>query len=77
MMELIRAWVIRKGRVTVAVEWEPRDTWIGVYWNTLYDHVSLWPDVKVDPDEMFVLVRVDVRVCILPMLPIHYRWVRR
>jgi len=43
--------------VNYRFEWKPQDMWIGVYWKRT-------PGEDVD--------RLDVWVCLLPMLPFHY-----
>lgn len=52
-----------KPRVKVSVKFEPRDLWIGVYWE--YDRL--------------VFSRLTVYVCILPLLPIKVEvtWLTR
>lgn len=41
------------------IEWKPQDCWVGVFWQRT-------PFVGGAE-------RLDVWVCLLPMLPIHYR----
>ncbi len=42
------------------LEWKPQDCWIGVSWkHEQGDH----------------LYKVDVWVCLLPMLPLHLWWI--
>ena len=57
-------WVSRQGYgpFVAFLLWEPRDLWVGIYWNKVraeYGHA-----------------RLDVYVCVLPMLPIRlcYYW---
>lgn len=40
------------------VLWEPRDLWIGVYWDKR-------------PFSAYGVQRIDLYICLLPMLPIH------
>ena len=47
----------------IRLQFEPRDLWVGVYWNK---HLFGWTDITV-----------HVYVCILPCLPIHIWWHRR
>ncbi len=42
------------------VEWKPQDCWIGVFWK----RGGQWPG--------FGTVSLDVWVCVLPMLPVHF-----
>lgn len=45
----------------ITVKFEPRDIWIGVYWNLSKSIESAYR-------------KLDVYVCILPMLPIRLRF---
>jgi hypothetical protein len=52
----------RAGEVwTVALLWEPRDMWVGLYWTH-----PVWEG----PDRT-----ATIYVCIVPMLPIRIGWV--
>ena len=46
--------------------WEPRDIWIGVYWDSTRDRL-MGASVGVR--------RVHVYVCIAPCLPVRLTWV--
>lgn len=47
------------------IKFEPRDLWIGVFWDTYHsEHVG-------------GLHLLDVYVCIVPMLPIRLTWTLR
>lgn len=65
----MRNWFIR-------LEWKPQDLWVGVFWKALYDHSSIWPMAKRVKNGRWVRSRVDVWVCIVPMVPIHFVWLR-
>jgi len=45
----------------IKLKFEPRDIWIGVYWE--YDN------------SVILTNRLTVYVCILPFLPIRLRWI--
>lgn len=70
-----RRWFLR-------VEWKPADCWVGVFWKPLYDHSSMWP--QGTPTKAggkgtswrWVRTSLDVWVCLLPMVPIHFGWKR-
>ena len=47
------------------LEFEPRDCWIGVYWN----HPER--DLSVHPEEF------DVWICLVPMIPLHLHFHKR
>jgi len=52
----------------ITIKFEPRDLWVGVYW-----------DYYVHPKSAFTfeqLVTLDIYVCLLPMIPIRFRWER-
>ena len=51
----------------VRLKFEPRDLWIGVYWNRDY-HTR-------GPGPQGITVTTDVYVCIVPALPVHVRHV--
>lgn len=57
------AWrVIRALRLpTVALIFEPRDLWLGIYWNPVESLMGNW-------------IALDVYVCVLPCLPILLTW---
>ena len=42
---------------TLRIEWKPQDCWVGVFWRRRPGSIGPF----------------DVWVCIVPMLPIHYR----
>jgi hypothetical protein len=45
----------------ITAKFEPRDIWIGCYWNLAKSVESKYR-------------RLDVYICVLPMLPIHLRF---
>lgn len=50
-------------RRTLRLEWKPQDCWVGVFWKRSDQRLL----TQAGP-----LTALDVWVCILPMLPIHY-----
>ena len=50
----------------IRLEWKPRDCWVGAFWKggTFRGRLDEKP-------------YLDVWVCIIPMLPIHYGWKAR
>lgn len=50
----------RPGR-SLQLLFEPRDLWVGIYWNR--NHV-VWGSV------------IEVYICLVPMLPIRFAWTR-
>jgi hypothetical protein len=49
--------------MNIRLLFEPRDVWVGVFWTRLRFY---------DPPRR----RWDVYVCLVPMLPIRFRWWR-
>jgi hypothetical protein len=45
----------------IKLKFEPRDVWVGVYWDKVRSIESAY-------------TRLDVYVCIVPMLPVRLRW---
>jgi len=57
--------------VRVRLEWQPRDLWIGAYWE------RRWARPEDGPPQDRQRYRVyDLWVCALPCLPLHLRWLR-
>lgn len=61
---------------------DPRDLWIGAYWDRSEGGYALDPWTRPgSPDYRrlggILVTRVDVYVCLLPMLPLRLAWVRR
>lgn len=54
-------------RFAVNVTFEPRDLWVGAYWD-FYPYI--W---NPDQSEHWVF---DLYVCLIPCLPLHLRWAR-
>lgn len=52
------------GNVQIWWHFEPRDIWIGVYWNRELDYADAGAQVWTN----------EVYVCLLPMLPIRFMW---
>lgn len=90
LLERLIAWGLEPVTIT-AGEWtlvetsaslDPHDVWIGAYWKRSEAGVSLDPWAKADRDAYrrlggLVVTRVDVYVCVLPMLPLRFVWLRR
>lgn len=63
--------------IEVSLLFEPRDLWIGAYWNydpTTYD--VMWFDDKAGHTVANFHKFLSVYVCVVPMLPIRliFRW---
>ncbi len=53
----------------VAIEWKPQDCWIGLFWKVGP------PARRYSPNgDVYCLSRVDLWICLLPMIPIHFHW---
>jgi hypothetical protein len=46
--------------VTARLKWEPRDLWVGLYWNRSYD-----------PTVGGGFVVTEFFICLIPMIPLH------
>ena len=53
--------------ISVSLLWEPRDLWVGVYW----DYHSWRADREVGVDAGWYL---QVYICVVPLLPIRLRF---
>lgn len=63
-------------------EFEPRDLWVGIYWNRGEAGLAMDPWAKKDRDAFrrlagLVVAWVDVYVCLVPAIPLRLRWIRR
>jgi hypothetical protein len=58
-------------RPSVALLWEPRDLWVGVYWDK--DASASF----YDPSCTILEREYRVYVCLIPCLPIRVTWLRR
>ena len=45
-------------------EWKSQDAWIGVFWKT----------ALVAPNACGFKQRIDVWICVIPMVPLHIWW---
>lgn len=54
---------VSRGRWILRLEFQPRDVWFGAYWERR-------PHVSPEVDER-LHGRIDVWVCVIPMLPLH------
>lgn len=50
----------------VQLEWKPQDLWVGAYWKVTPQYDGTVPNGEW----------VDLWICLLPMLPIHFDWAR-
>lgn len=55
------------------LEFQPRDLWIGAFWEVS----ECWADDPCDPFDDRTITMVDLWICLLPMLPLHLSWARR
>lgn len=49
-------------RPQLTVKFEPRDLWVGIYWDWSPRH---------EPDDIYDYSELKIYVCIVPMLPIR------
>lgn len=54
------------------IEWKPEDLWIGTFWKVGYPTEQY----SRSTGRIYFLRRIDVWICIVPMLPIHLWWFR-
>lgn len=59
--------------MSVRLEWKPQDLWIGAFWKVS----GLTRSYVAGTTEYREYQRVDLWVCLLPMVPIHLSWERR
>lgn len=68
---------------SVRVKWEPRDLWVGVFWDRGWQYPTDWIREGharhmlkfLPPDQVSGMARrLDVYVCLVPCLPIHFTW---
>jgi len=53
----------------INLEFKLQDIWIGVFWKK---------DLKVTYERLNrSSIRIDVWICLIPMLPLHIRWWKR
>ncbi len=52
---------IRSWRFSINIKFEPRDLWIGIYWNR-----DVWVDIAYERN-----IDLSIYICILPMIPIR------
>jgi hypothetical protein len=59
-------------RFTARLLWEPRDLWVGVFWNTVTDRVILhaYEDGLETEYPTYLLVYVSL----IPCLPLCFAW---
>jgi len=56
--------------VRARVEFEPRDLWVGAYWNRSPAYAGQ------DAKAMYLRWEYDLYVCLVPTLPLHVWWSR-
>lgn len=49
-------------RLWWGLRWDPRDVWVGVFWERYFDDELNWRHA------------LDVYVCVLPCLPLKFQW---
>jgi hypothetical protein len=65
--------------VTITIRWDARDIWLGIYWNvaqrgcTCLDYFATMVE-GVERAQPHWHRELSVYVCLLPMLPIRFRW---
>lgn len=59
-------------RFTARLLWEPRDMWIGMFWNTVTDRVIMYPSEHGGQTEHPVYLLVYVSL--IPCLPVCFAW---
>lgn len=56
--------------MAVKIYFEPRDVWVGVYWNVVKQDFLSFPGSRARAKEF------SVYVCLIPFFPIRFRWLR-
>lgn len=51
-------------------EFKPQDLWVGVFWKRTHDG----PTAMFCNGERVQRIVVDLWLCLIPMLPIHFTW---
>ena len=65
-------------RPKLALKFEKRDAWVGVYWNrsALFNFEDKTSDVKI-PAMLIDSDLTEIYICLLPFLPIKISWIKR
>lgn len=68
-------WVFRQydwGKVIIHPE--PRDAWIGIYWDRSDHHWYSPTDMgQGGRDKICIYDTLDIYVCVIPFIPIHFK----
>lgn len=64
-------WTSRPAHIAVQIQWEPRDLWVGVFWQFHRWHAQITGSDNKHGTYIARPWSLHVYLCIVPLLPIH------